>query len=235
MTSRFCPRCGTPVGATAKFCAECGHSLTGDSRGEGRRAPPGIKTLLQWMAPGAVIVVAIAYVIGTRTPPTSAALTAQDGGIVPASDISTLSPDERVDRLFNRVMSLAERGEADSVAFFAPMAVSSFAALEPLSAHRRYDLGLVLLVSGDREAARAQVDTVLATAPTHLLALALGMRVAGAAGDSATARTFGARLKRAVTAERAKALPEYSAHASEIDAALAEADASRPGRPSGAG
>ncbi|HMI56212.1 MAG TPA: hypothetical protein VK494_08500, partial [Gemmatimonadaceae bacterium] len=40
-----------------------------------------------------------------------------------APDISGLTPQERADRLYNRVMLLASQGKIDSVAFFAPMAL----------------------------------------------------------------------------------------------------------------
>ena len=45
------------------------------------------------------------------------------GGNVRAPDISGLSPQERADRLYNRVMLLASQGKVDSVQFFAPMAL----------------------------------------------------------------------------------------------------------------
>ncbi|HTI44454.1 MAG TPA: hypothetical protein VL693_21650, partial [Vicinamibacterales bacterium] len=38
-------------------------------------------------------------------------------------DISQMSPEERANRLFNRVMILAESGKQDSVQFFMPMAL----------------------------------------------------------------------------------------------------------------
>ncbi|HXI97884.1 MAG TPA: hypothetical protein VNG73_03005, partial [Gemmatimonadaceae bacterium] len=47
----------------------------------------------------------------------------QSGG-VRAPDISSLSPQERADRLYNRVMLLATQGKVDSVQFFAPMALT---------------------------------------------------------------------------------------------------------------
>ncbi|MEO6209473.1 MAG: hypothetical protein ABIQ10_05025 [Gemmatimonadaceae bacterium] len=71
--------------------------------------------------------------------------------------------------------------------------------------------------------ARAQADTILRTNPTHLLGLSLGMRTARALDDTAGARAFGVRLLAANRSEHAKALPEYSRHASDIAAAIQEA------------
>jgi hypothetical protein len=131
-----------------------------------------------------------------------------------------MSPAERADRLFNRVMRLSSEGKADSAAFFAPMALGALEALAPLDAHRRYDVGLVSLVSGDVASAKAQSDTILAQRPTHLLGLALAARAADARGDAAASRSFRRRLLAAESAEKARNLPEYTDHAAEISAAL---------------
>ncbi len=131
-----------------------------------------------------------------------------------------MSPEERADRLFNRVMRYSSEGKADSAAFFAPMALASIEALAPLDAHRRYDLGLVALAAGDVSRARAQGDTILAQRPTHLLGLMLAARVADARGDAAASKNFRRRLLAAESAERARALPEYADHDTDIRAAL---------------
>jgi hypothetical protein len=232
-SAQFCEQCGTALSATARFCANCGYSVSGDapatdgSRGASTGGPAsrtGLASLAPWLLP----IVALAGIAGfaiasrrTAGAPAGAAVSA-DGTIL-APDISTLTPDERVDRLFNRVMSLASAGKDDSVAFFAPMAVNSFSALMPLSVHRRYDLGLVLLVSGEPAGARAQADTILAASPTHLLGLALAMRSANASGNSEEAKRMGAKFTASLTAERAKALPEYADHAPDIAEAIEEA------------
>ena len=58
-----------------------------------------------------------------------------------APDISNLSPQERADRLYNRVMLLASQGKTDSVQFFAPMAITAYQMLSPLNIDQRYDMG----------------------------------------------------------------------------------------------
>lgn len=207
--------------AKAKYCPCCGSALTPTARYP-------LATLLPW-AVTLVAVFALAIVaFGARSDRAPALGPAAPDGTIPAPDISNLSPDERVDRLFNRVMSLSAAGERDSVAFFAPMAANAFAALAPLTVHRHYDLGLVLLVSGDAPGARAQADTILAQSATHLLGLALAMRAAAAAGDTAQARRFGARFTAALVGERAKGLAEYAEHAADIADAVEEAAGRRP-------
>ena len=175
----------------------------------------------------AVLVFAISSTSGRTA---TGAMDASNGSVMPASDISSLSPDEVVDRLFNRVMAAAEAGKTDSVAFFAPMAINSFQALGPLTPHRRYDMGLIHLAAGDPALARAEADTILTAEPNHLLGLILGMRAATATNDDAARKRFGARFLDRLTSERARGLQEYTDHATEIDAARAqlEADAKRP-------
>lgn len=238
-TARFCEQCGNTLSATARFCANCGYSLSGEAPATagapaggfaGRAAASGPVALAPWLLPIVAIVGIVGFAIVSRSSagaptgaPAGGPTGAAAGATILAPDISSLSPDERVDRLFNRIMTLASAGKDDSVAFFAPMAVSSFSALMPLNVHRRYDLGLVLLVSGDTDGAKAQADTILSSSPTHLLGLALAMRASNASGNSAEGKRLGAKFTASLTAERAKALPEYADHAPDIADAIEEA------------
>jgi hypothetical protein len=142
------------------------------------------------------------------------------GGMSQAPDISSMSPTERADRLFNRVMRLVSEGQADSARFFAPMAIGAFEALAPLDAHLRYDMGLVALVSDQVEIAAAQADTILKERPTHLLGLSLAARAAEARGDVAGATAIRRRLLQAEPAERSAKLQEYTDHDNDIQDAL---------------
>jgi hypothetical protein len=181
---------------------------------------------VRWGVPAVAVVALIvltAMQFGARGAPANAPAVPLGGGPMAAPDISSMSPEERADRLFNRVMRLSSEGKTDSAAFFGPMAVGAIEALAPLDAHRRYDLGLVALVMGDAAQARAQADTVLRQNPTHLLALSLAARAADARGDEAAAREFRRRLLAAEPTERARALPEYADHANDITAALSAA------------
>jgi hypothetical protein len=134
-----------------------------------------------------------------------------------------MSPQEQADRLFDRVMIMASEGKQDSAAFFAPMAIGAIELLGPLDAHRRYDVGLIALVTGDAEMATAQADTILEARPAHLLGLLLAAKAADARGDKSAASAFRRRLLQAEVAERASALPEYQAHAQDLDDGLADA------------
>jgi hypothetical protein len=147
---------------------------------------------------------------------------ASDAGVVRAPDISSMSPGERADRLFDRVMRLKEEGKQDSVEFFAPMVMSAYQMMGPLNADQHYDLGRIGEVTGVNGLARAEADTILATNPAHLLGLALAAHAATATNQPAAARQFYRRLLVAAPGETAKALPEYARHRHDIDAAIAE-------------
>jgi hypothetical protein len=235
-TPRFCEACGEALSTTAKFCPSCGVPIGGGAAAPTvapAAAQPAARTPLMRALPILLPVIAIAAVLGlamaTRdpAPPVPTAI-ANDGTGGTAPDISALTPEERVDRLFNRVMALASAGRTDSVQFFAPMAVNAFGAIAPLDLHRRYDLGLVYLVAGEPLLARAQADTILAAQAKHLLGLALAMRAAGAAGDAAARARFATDFRAQLPRERAKQLPEYVDHAQDLDEALAEAEGRAP-------
>lgn len=201
------------------------------SRGAAAARFPAGKLWL-WLVPAlaglAVIAVAVAVAPDASTP---TAVPSADGVGGTAPDISALTPDERVDRLFSRVMAAAAAGKRDTVDFFAPMAVNAFAALGPLDAHRRYDLGLIYLVAGEAALARAASDTILVTAPDHLLGLALAMRAAAAGGDDRARRKFATRFLDRLASERARGLQEYVDHATDIDEAIVEAKRPESRRP----
>lgn len=220
---RFCSDCGTQLIADAAFCHECGAPIGG--RGVSAPSAPGVSNALRWGVPAfaiAALVVLSVVRFGSRGTGSAASeetvpLSARAAS---APDISSMSPVERADRLFNRVMRLSSEGKADSAAFFGPMAMSAFEALAPLNAHQRYDLGLVALVTRELSVASAQADTILRERPTHLLGLALAARAADARGDAAAAKGFRTKLLAAESTERAGALPEYTDHAADLRAAV---------------
>lgn len=197
--------------------------------------PSGVTSVLPWAVAAIAVLALVAFIAGQKfggRAPTTAATPSAAPAAAPAGaravDIASMTPQERADRLFDRVMQLASRGQGDSVQFFAPMAIQAFEALAPLDTHGRYDLGLLGVFSGDGTLAQAQADTILAAQPTHLLGLTLAMRAAGLRGDTNAFATFAGRLRAAIVSERAKGLPEYTDHAPDIDAAVREADGKTP-------
>lgn len=206
----------------------CGAPLEGRSADVAQLPAPATapthSSALRWGVPALALVVLViltAMQFSSRVDQTDAAGAMPLGsGAMRAPDISAMSPRERADRLFNRVMLLSSQGKMDSVAFFAPMAVGAIEALAPLDAHLRYDLGLVALVMGDASRARAEAEAILGGHPTHLLGLLLAARAANARGDAAAEADLRQRLVAAEPAERARALPEYVDHDADIRAAV---------------
>ncbi len=134
-----------------------------------------------------------------------------------------MSPAERADKLYDRVMRLHGEGKDDSVRFFSPMVLTAYQMIGPLDADQHYDLGRIGEVLGNADLARAEADTILREQPTHLLGLTLAARAATLDKQPDKARDYYRRLLAAEPAERKRALPEYDRHRDDIDAALATA------------
>jgi hypothetical protein len=152
-----------------------------------------------------------------------AAAGAEGGPVTRGPDISSLSPQERADRLFNRVMLLSSQGKNDSVLFFAPMAISAYQMLSPLNADQRYDMGRIAEVAGALPLAKSQADSILQGTPNHLLGLVLAARIASLSGDSVARRQYESKLLASEKSETQKKLPEYDRHQDDISAALTSA------------
>lgn len=244
--SSACPSCGAQ--SSGRFCANCGAPLQGAVCGS-CRAPltPGAKfchrcgspagasaerssvssNALPWAVAAIALLALVALIAGqrfgrARESQVEAVATAPEGTGPRAPDISSLSPAERAERLYDRIMGAAERGRVDSVRFFMPMALQAYMSLDSLTVDQRYDLGRLAEVAGDARLASAQADTILRKQPEHLLGLVLASRAARLRGDDATARRYLERLARAEPSERRKQLPEYLLHQNDIEIALAE-------------
>lgn len=134
-----------------------------------------------------------------------------------------MSPDERANRLFNRVMILAEAGKQDSVRFFLPMALGAYNQLPALDADARYHIGLLQLAGSDVAAALAQADTIQRANPTHLFIYLLRAHVYQQQGNTQQERRVYAEFLRNEPAELAKTRPEYADHADVLRNFKAEA------------
>ena len=145
-----------------------------------------------------------------------------DAGIR-APDISNMSPQERADRLYNRVMTLATEGKVDSVQFFAPMALIAYRDLAPFNADERYDMGRIGEVAGALPFAKAQADSILLANPNHLLGLILEARLATIAGDTTRLRSYERKLIGSEKSELAAKREEYERHQDDSTNALRQA------------
>ena len=123
-----------------------------------------------------------------------------------------MSPEERANRLFNRVMVLAEAGKQDSVQFFMPMALGAYSQLPALDADARYHVGLLQLAGGDVAAALAQADTIQRSVPSHLFIYILRAHAYQSQGNTAQEHRAYADFLSHEEAELALKRAEYDDH-----------------------
>jgi len=225
----ICHACGTSLPDGARFCHKCGAAAAVAASG-------GWRVGLPWGIAGAALGALLTVLIGRAT---GAPAGAPSPAAVPtpapmaAPDISQMSPQERAQRLFDRVVELAQRGVQDSVQFFMPMALGAYAQLPALDLGDHYDLGVLYLTENDAGSALAESDTILAAVPTHLYGLMLRAQGLTRKGDRAGARRAYQAFLSHETAERALKRPEYAEHGPALDAFHTEATAAvaaGPGR-----
>jgi hypothetical protein len=232
-----CAGCGAALSSGAKFCHRCG--TPAGERPASTKAVAGVArnvdNALPWVVASIALLALVALLAGQffnargdrgqiAAPPVSPVgpfAGGASGGAGPAPDISAMSPAERAERLFNRIMVLHERNQPDSVQFFAPMALAAYQMIGALDADQRYHLGRIGEITGVAGLARAQADSILQENPTHLLGLILAGSAARLAGNDAEARGFDQRLIQAQRSELAKNLPEYQQHENDIVTAIA--------------
>ncbi|HVO35547.1 MAG TPA: zinc ribbon domain-containing protein [Gemmatimonadales bacterium] len=236
-SGKFCSECGAPLGeatcgkcgaknpARAKFCGECGTPLAGAGRRPNAAQPTPRGDRLAWYVAGIAVVGLLVVIVITVGRKSAAPAAVSGPGPASAIDLSTMTPRQQADMLFNKIMTLHEAGKTDSVNFFAPMALGAYANLgSDLDADARLHLGLIELATGQNAAAAAQGDTIVRGARTHLFGWLLKGQAALQAGDSAAARRALRSYLQNYQSERAKNLPEYAEHTTMLQEARDEAE-----------
>ena len=218
-----CSSCGAKLSARAKFCADCGTPVAGPARGvaPGARPMPRDDRMAWYVAGVCVLALLVVVVVvvarksgGAPAAPAAATAAAPPGNDRATTDLSTMTPREQADRLYNRIMTAHEGGDSAQVNFFAPMALQAYANLGGgLDADARLHLGLVQLAIGAAVPAAAEGDTILKGAPDHLFGWLLKARAAEAEGNTAQAKRAYQSFVKNYDAEVAKKRPEYQEHA----------------------
>ena len=170
-----------------------------------------------------LLLLLVAREAGTR--PASAAgsvsASAETGTVAP--DISQLSPKERFDRLYNRVMQAAQAGDQATMSRFMPMALGAYEMLDSADADARYHAALLRVHNGDVQGSRALGDSILATQPGHLLGyVVLGTAARWSKDDAGLAKAHRDFLAH-FDAEMAANRREYTEHRTSIDGFRREA------------
>ena len=225
-----CPSCNTALRPNAKFCHECGAPAGKQSdakRADWKSVAPFVVMIA---VVGALLVFGLGYYATEQknlsSPPQSDAASSSRQP-EPLVDLSTMSPREAADRLFNRVMAADERGDSAQATQLAPMALQAYRLVERPDADVHYHMGLISLVLGDIDEARMQIENVKQDSADHLLGMALASRVAKRIGDDKSASDILARFAAAYDAELRRGKPEYEAHRITIERLHASATGSR--------
>lgn len=234
-SGRFCSDCGASIGAAspcsqcgaelpvgARFCTGCGASATG-----GDAPPRRTARLLPWSVAGAAVlalvgVVTISQLRAPADPPPEAA------SFVPAEgprgvDLSSMTPLEAADRLFDRVMRAMSTGDSAQVTAFLPMALGAYERVEELDADPRYHIAVLELLAGNPDAARAQADAILTEEPDHLFGLHVAAQAERQRGRTEEAVRLFSRFLEVYPAQIERDLPEYEAHRPALPELRAEA------------
>lgn len=218
MTRVGCPKCRTPLGQGARFCHECGLPL---GRLDSATSVAGV---IGWVTAGAAAVaLVIVVVMRFGGPGPQPAPAARPTGPAAAPDISQMTPRERADRLFDRIVDAAERGDTAEITRFHPMAVAAYDLLDERDADARYHIGVIHTLMGNPAGARAQLDSLRGAEPSHLLGTMLDYAIARIERDAVAEQRTYLRFIETYDAEIAKPQPEYEAHEAAIDAFLAAA------------
>lgn len=247
-TGAFCAHCGTAVHcrecgnvllADARFCTQCGAAVPSPSTAAplGEVEPvepphPGRSSVLPWVITGAALVTLLGMLLVPRfrnseqpqpETPIQAAAPAPLPGDPRSVDIASMTPRERADRLFDRVMRTLSQGDSTGARQFVPMALAAYDMAGQPDTDARYHMGALHLVAGDPAAARAQADTILASNPRHLFGLFTAAQAEQEQGNTEEVRALYRRFLDAYDAEIARGLPEYQAHQPALPGMRAEA------------
>ena len=146
-----------------------------------------------------------------------------------APDISNLTPRERFNRLYNRVMRAAQAGDEATVTQFTPMALMAYAQLDSMDADARYHAALLKVHTGEVDGSRALADTILTLNPGHLFGYMIRGTVARFRKDEkGLARAYSEFLKR-YDIEIKLDKPEYNEHQTSMNDFQKAAVAKRSG------
>ncbi|HEX3233984.1 MAG TPA: hypothetical protein VHR41_07285 [Gemmatimonadales bacterium] len=144
-----------------------------------------------------------------------------------------MSPKERFNRLYNRVMQAAQSGDEATVTRFMPMALMAYAQLDTVDADARYHAALLEVHTNNVDAARAQGDTILTKTPGHLFGYIILGTVARFRKDAKALDQAYSGFMKHYDAEVKVGRPEYEEHRRSLEdfrgAALKASSRGAPG------
>jgi hypothetical protein len=227
LAPRTCSACQAQLSTQARFCHHCGDPAPQPAGSPSTHAS---RERTAWMVAGVLCLLLLGAIIfkvtrglsgpaapdmanpGAGGSPASAPVA---GG--PAPDISRMTPRERFDRLFNRIMQAADRGDSVQVERFLPMALGAYGQLDSVDVDARYHAAVLHLQAGDAPGALALADTILAAVPTHLFGFIVRGDAARLEHDAATEKRAQADFLAHYDAEMKVKRVEYLEHQPAIN------------------
>jgi hypothetical protein len=162
---------------------------------------------------GLLLVVLVAKTPSRRDAETSSQTSSQTA----PPDISNLSPAERFERLYQRVITAAQSGDQATVNQFMPMATAAFGMLDTVTVDARYHMAMLELHVGDMNAAQAQADTIRKADPDHLFSYVIAAAVARWKKDDKARDAAYREFMKRYEAQIATGKPEYTEHRAMLD------------------
>jgi hypothetical protein len=153
---------------------------------------------------------------GTGADP--AAQSAGQGGAPGAlPDLSTMTPRDQFDRLYNRVMQASEQGDTATANRFSPMALQAYTNLPEVDQDARYHAAMIRLHGGDIPGAQALADTIGTLQKGHLFGFVLNAAIARFGQDERKLQQNYAGYLGALDVEMKAGRPEYQDHKTMLD------------------
>ena len=211
-----CQACGQHPPPGSVYCTLCGELMAGSLPAGFAGLPEKSKKNLVWGLAGTGLAAAILFVAwpvyspgdsGSAERPSAPLATGAS-----SVDLSSMTPREAADRLFNRVMAAVEQDDSEEVVQFLPMAIRAYEMAEPLDLDGKFHLAVLRMEGALTEAGLSAAEEILAVSPNHLLGLGVAADAALALGDSVKALSYYRRWLDVYDGELERGLPEYLNH-----------------------
>lgn len=238
LVARACTGCRADLSAQARFCHRCGRPVGAGA--PPRSAAPALPARERnaWAIAGTLCVLLLGIIVytvfrGASAPAAPDMANAGSANGQPAGgaaggsppDISQMTPRERFDRLFNRIMQAAQQNDTAQVERFSPMALGAYGQLDSIDTDARYHAAVLRLQLGDFPGALALADTIEAKDPGHLFGYLIRGTAAGYNGDSPALQRAGRDFLAHYNAEMKAGRPEYQEHEPAIGEFKRQAEA----------
>ena len=234
----FCQECGGELSATAKYCNQCGNRILVSEHRAAATATLGGKNLPWWIAGAAMLALIAALGIqmmqrgGPSIPPAGPVTGQSGGGAMTGSppDLSTMTPVEAANRLFNRVMAAVTAGDSTEAQQFMPMAIGAYERARPLDNDGLFHLSMLQRTAMQLEAALETAEEILEDNSDHLLGLSAAAKAAAELGRGDIAAAYYERVLEVYESQIEQDIAEYMDHTPITDNLRTEAEAFLGGR-----